>query len=98
MPVPLNPPLVIASVPERTFDAWLYTDFQVTGITLTEGVLRFTKVPINLSTGETYPEGAVGVVVENVWEVAQAVTAAGNAMQSVINALPLIEAWKNSQL
>lgn len=95
MPVHIDPPITVSSVPERTFDVWFYTDFQVTDITPTGGRLSFSKVPMNSVTGDTLPEQAVGVACDNVWAVAQAVPSAATAMAAVVASLPDIEAWKN---
>lgn len=97
MPVPISPPMSVAAVPERTFDQWLYTDFHASDITLTGGTLSFSKVPMNSQTGDTYPEGAVGVSVP-FWEAKSQVPEADAAFEAVMAALPAIEAWKNEQL
>jgi hypothetical protein len=90
MPVPISPPLTIASQ-TRTFDLWFYTDFHARNLTPTTGTLAFTRVPMNAATGDTYPEGAESMEVD-FWKAAQEVPEAATAMNQVLAALPLIQA------
>lgn len=96
MPVPINPPIIVPLVPERSFDQWFYTSFTVTDITPTSGSLAFAKVPMNSVSGDTLASDAIGVRC-NLWEAAANVPEAAAALQAVLNALPAIETWANSQ-
>ena len=92
MPIPLDPPLTIPAIPERTFDASWVRNFRVQTSKPNEGTLVIETVPHNTATGETL-DAPAQVYQTDLWEVAANVPAAGIALQAVLAAVPDIIAY-----
>lgn len=90
MPVPINPPIIVPGV-TQTFDVWFFRDFHASGLTQTEGVLTFTKVPMSSATGAFLEPGAITVTVP-FWQAVSEVPGAAEAMQATLAVLPAIQA------
>lgn len=91
MPVPLSPPYVRASTPEKTFAVKFFTDFATTAKSANEGDIYIRSAPM-AADGELAHDQAVETRCL-LWEAAADIPEAAAALQAVMIALPLIETW-----
>lgn len=96
MPIPLDPPLTIPAIPERTFASSWVRNFRVQTSKPSEGTLVIETVPHNATTGETLDSPAQAYQTD-LWDVAANVPSAGVALQAVLAAVPDIIDYLNNK-
>ncbi len=93
MPVPIEPPIVTAAVPEKTFDQWFYSMFQATNLNdPPNATLAFDQVPQNSTTQEFLWSRRISSS-GKFWDIVQNVPSAAAAMQAVLTALPNVKEY-----
>jgi hypothetical protein len=95
MPVPLDPPYVRPATPEQTFPSTFFADFAVVVRSMTDGDGYIRSMPM-ADDGELALSQAKETRFD-LWAACAAVPEAAAAMQAVMTALPLIEAWQAEQ-
>lgn len=95
MPNPLNPPYVRAAVPEKTFPHKFFTDFAVAARSGTDADGYIRSAPM-ADDGEL-AQDQEQLTRFDMWAAAAAIPEAAAALQAVMVALPLIEAWQAEQ-
>jgi hypothetical protein len=97
MSVPIQPPIVTPSVPEKSYDQWFFPNFSAVNLyDSANATLSFDQVPQNSDTGEflwSNKETSSG----NFWDIVQNVEGAAQVMQSVIDILPAVKNYLNSK-
>lgn len=93
MPLPINPPIVVAAVPQKTFDQWFFPDFCAANLQDdARCTLTFKEVPQNATTKEFLWSDAK-TYSGNFWDIYSNVEGAKEVMDSVIALLPAIKAY-----
>lgn len=92
MPIALDPPIVVPSVPEKTYNLWFFANLRFDNMHDTDrATITFDKVPCN---GTDYLWSHKVTVTRPFWPVVQNVTGAPGVMESVLNILPAIEQFE----
>lgn len=100
MPIALTPPIVVPSVPEKTYNLWFFANLRFDNLHDTErATITFDKVPYN---GTDFLWAHKETVTRPFWSVVQNVghivdgqpVTAAQLMNSVVAILPAIEAYQ----
>ena len=93
MPIALTPPIVVPSVPEKTYNLWFFANLRFDNLHDTErATITFDKVPFDGGTDYLWSHRVT--VSRPFWSVIADIPQAAAVMQSVIAALPTIEAYE----
>ena len=93
MTLPIDPPIVVPAVPEKTFNQWFFPDFCASNLQDdARCTLTFKEVPQNATTKEFLWSDAK-TYSGNFWDIVQNVPSAAAAMQAVIASLPDIKVY-----
>ena len=92
MPIALTPPIVVPSVPEKTYNLWFFANLRFDNLHDTErATITFDKVPYN---GTDFLWAHKETVTKPFWAVVTGVTGAPAVMDAVLNILPAIEEFQ----
>lgn len=92
MPIALTPPIVVPSVPEKTYNLWFFANLRFDNLHDTErATITFDKVPYN---GTDFLWAHKETVTKPFWAVVAGVTGAPAVMDAVLNILPAIEEFQ----
>lgn len=92
MPIALTPPIVVPSVPEKTYNLWFFANLRFDNLHDTErATITFDKVPFD--GVNDYLWSHKEAITRPFWDVVANVSGAAAVMNSVIAVLPSIEAY-----
>jgi hypothetical protein len=92
MPIALDPPIVVPSVPEKTYNLWFFANLRFNNLHDTErATITFDKVPYN---GTDFLWSHKETVTKPFWAVVAGVTGAPAVIDAVLNILPAIEEFE----
>jgi len=95
MPVPLDKPVVTPAIKAKEYSFKFFTDFAVSAKSGTEGDIFIRSVPLS-EDGELLQSQPTETRCQ-LWEAAAEIKEAAAAMEAVMKALPLIEAWATKE-
>lgn len=100
MPIALTPPIVVPSVPEKTYNLWFFANLRFDNLHDTErATITFDKVPFD--GGSDYLWSHKQTITKPFWEVVQNVShvvdgqtvTAASITNAVVAILPAIESY-----
>ena len=92
MPVPIDPPITVDAVPEKTYALWFFTNFKTENLhDPVNATITFDKVPFD--GVNDYLWSHKEAITRPFWDVVANVSGAAAVMNSVIAVLPSIEAY-----
>lgn len=95
MPIALTPPIVVPSVPQKTYNLWFFANLRFDNLHDSgRATMSFDKVPFD--GGSDYLWSHKVTVTRPFWDVVANVSGAAAVMNSVINVLPSIEEYNPS--
>jgi hypothetical protein len=95
MPIALTPPIVVPSVPEKTYNLWFFANLRFDNLHDTESAtITFDKVPFDGVSDYLWTHKET--ITRPFWSVVADIPQAAVVMNSVINVLPSIEEYNPS--
>lgn len=93
MPVPIDPPITVEAVPEKTYSLWFFTNFKTENLHDPDSAtITFDKVPFDGVSDYLWSHKET--ITRPFWPVVADVSGAAAVMNSVIAVLPAIEAYE----
>jgi hypothetical protein len=95
MPIENNNPITIPATEEKTFPHWWVQSIHVSTPSPTKaGHANITICPYNSTTQEVFSSSRESIIVDNIWDEAQAKPEVAAAINAIIEAVNVL---KNSQ-
>jgi len=95
MPVPIDPPITVEAVPEKTYSLWFFTNFKTENLhDQANATITFDKVPFDGASDYLWSHKET--IMRPFWSVVADIPQAAVVMNSVINVLPSIEEYNPS--
>ena len=92
MPVPIDPPITVEAVPEKTYALWFFTNFKTENLhDPVNATITFDKVPFDGASDYLWSHKET--ITRPFWSVVADIPQAAVVMNSVIAVLPAIEAY-----
>ena len=92
MPVPIDPPITVNAVPEKTYALWFFTKFRTENLhDPVNATITFDKVPFDGVSDYLWSHKET--ITRPFWSVVANVSGAAAAMNSVIAVLPSIASY-----
>lgn len=90
MPIAITPPIVVPSVPQKTYNLWYVANLRFDNLhDMERATMSFDKVPFD--GGSDYLWSHKETVTKPFWAVVAGVAGASSVMDAVLNILPAIE-------